>query len=605
MISKSKNEYIPIADYGIIGNLHTIALVSSKGSIDYMAYPRIDSPTVFTALLDKNIGGYFEITCVDDEVNYKQMYLPDTTVLLTRFLSERGVAETTDLMPASDKGYKTAILRELKVVRGKMDFTIKCFPSFDYAKTGCEVNEVEDGYVFSDPSGQQEDIYLLTSQKLELDKELDGVYGTFTLEEEDSLTFILGCQKDIEGMDYEDYLNRTIHFWRDWNSRSNYQGRWRNSVNRSAMTMKLLTSLEYGSVVAAGTFGLPERIGGERNWDYRFLWVRDAAFTMYAFLRLGHLKEAENFMTWIKKQCISGELQLIYKVDGSKDLEEKSLDHLEGYMGSRPVRIGNGASEQFQLDIYGELIDTIYLYVRYGGSITYDFWKNVEPQVEFVCNNWQAKDHGIWEVRSGQKQFLHSQASCWVALDRAIRIAEMRSFPSDINRWRNIRDEIFKDIFENFYNEELGAFEQYKGAGYVDASALLLPLLRLCSVTEPKWVNTLKQIKKHLVTEPLVYRYRITDNTIDGLEGEEGTFSICSFWYVECLARMGEIDKANLNFEKMLGYANHLGLFSEQLGQDGKQLGNFPQAFTHLSLISAAYQIDKQTRHKTDSLSET
>ncbi|MGB5977499.1 MAG: glycoside hydrolase family 15 protein, partial [Cyclobacteriaceae bacterium] len=306
-------------------------------------------------------------------------------------------------------------------------------------------------------------------------------------------------------------------------------------------------------------------------------------------------KEAEHFMDWIRQRLENGdELQLMYAVDGDKDLQEHTLDHLEGYKGAKPVRIGNGAYQQNQMDIYGEFIDTVYLYNKHGGSISYQFWKKLEKQVEYVCDNWQKKDHGIWEVRSQEQEFLHSRVMCWVALDRALRIARDRSFPSDTRRWKKERDAIYQDIYDNFWNEEKQAYVQFKGADVLDASALLLPLVRYMSSSEPRWVSTIEKIKEELISEPLVYRYKVEGTETDGLEGDEGTFSICSFWYVECQARMGKLDDAILNFEKMLGYANHLGLFSEQLGLDGSQLGNFPQAFTHLSLISAAYQIDKQ-----------
>ncbi len=362
---------------------------------------------------------------------------------------------------------------------------------------------------------------------------------------------------------------------------------------RSALALKLLTSIHYGSTVAAATFGLPEALGGERNWDYRYTWVRDAAFTMYAFLRLGYTEEAEQFMAWIRERCVDS-LQLMYGVDGRTDLEETTLDHLEGYAQSQPVRIGNAAYDQRQMDIYGELIDTIYLYNQSGGSITIDFWKDIVKLVEYVIEHWRDKDHGIWEVRSGEQRFLHSAVCSWVAIDRALKIAEARSLPAPLERWRKRRDELYHEIYEDFWNEEVGAYTQYLGSDTVDASALLMPLLRFVSSKEPRWLATFAKIEEKLLADVLVFRYKLEHGAEDGLEGEESSFTICSFWYVECLARIGRVDEATVAMQKLLGYANHVGLFSEEIGIHGEQLGNFPQAFSHLSLISAAVQIEKK-----------
>ncbi|WP_460880202.1 glycoside hydrolase family 15 protein [Pontibacter rugosus] len=365
-------------------------------------------------------------------------------------------------------------------------------------------------------------------------------------------------------------------------------------MNRSALVLKLMTSHKYGSIVAAPTFGLPEQIGGGRNWDYRYTWIRDASFTVYALLRLGHRKEAKLFIDWVDKQCDdigdAGHLSLMYAIDGRKDLKETELDHLEGYMGSKPVRIGNDAHNQIQLDIYGELLDSVYLYDKYGEPISFEFWNDLRRQVEWVCDNWQREDEGIWEVRGGKKQFLYSRMMCWVAIDRAMKIAEKHSYPLP-ERWRQERDKIFFSIHNDFWNEELQSFVQYKGADTVDAATLLMPMIRFIGPKDPRWLSTLKRIEEKLVSDALVFRYRVNEE-LDGLEGGEGTFSMCTFWYVECLARAGQVDKARLYFEKMLGYANHVGLYAEMLGLKGEHLGNFPQAFTHLGLISAALSIN-------------
>jgi GH15 family glucan-1,4-alpha-glucosidase len=348
-------------------------------------------------------------------------------------------------------------------------------------------------------------------------------------------------------------------YWRRWVARSTYRGRWRDIVNRSSLALKLLTSVEHGAMVAAATFGLPEEIGGIRNWDYRYTWIRDAAFTVYAFLRLGHTEEASAFMRWLSNretECgPDGTLRLMYGVDGHEELVETELPHLRGYQASLPIRVGNAALEQLQLDIYGELMDAIYLSDKYGEQVSWRAWQGIIRSTNWLTENWQRPDESIWEVRGGRREFLHSRLMCWVALDRAIRLSR-------------------------------------KGSTALDASCLLMPLVRFISPTDPRWLSTLKAVGEQLVDDSLVFRYS-TEHGTDGLFGGEGTFNMCSFWYVECLARAGDLAQARFLFEKMLGYANHLGLFAEELGRAGEHLGNFPQAFTHLALISAAYYLDR------------
>lgn len=586
--------YLPIADYGIIGNLHTTALISIKGSIDFLCLPRFDSPSVFTQLLDAGKGGCFSFICQDDNTNFKQLYLPGTNILVTRFLSKDGIAEITDFMPIAKKEDDFAIFRRLKGVYGNHRIVVNITPSFDYARGGCVATEAPDGngYILSDPSGKQPAMRLITKAKLSITDQ--GLTGNLNLAAGEDIDFILTLDigKPFR-LDWIRHFHKTRDFWSAWVAKSTYRGRWRESVMRSALTLKLLTSSHFGSTVAAATFGLPETIGGERNWDYRFTWIRDSAFTMYAFLRLGYREEAEAFVGWIEQQCMDN-LQLMYGIDGRKDLEEISLDHLEGYMGSQPVRIGNGAYDQQQMDIYGELIDTIYLYNNAGGSITNEFWKAIRGLVEYVIAHWRDKDHGIWEVRSGKQRFLHSAVCCWVAIDRAMKIGEARSLPHPRSKWRTIRDEIYQEIYDDFWNEEKGFYPQFLGSDTVDASALLMPLLRFVSSKEPRWLKTFAAIEEKLSADVLIFRYKQEHGATDGLEGEEASFTICSFWYAECLARIGRVEEATLVMQKLLGYGNHLGLFSEEIGIHGEQLGNFPQAFSHLSLISAAFQIDKQ-----------
>ena len=588
------SKYLPIADYGIIGNMHTTALVSLRGSIDFMCLPRFDSPSVFAAILDADQGGHWAISCADDETNYKQLYLPGTNILVTRFLTKEGIAELTDFMPIGHQNTDFAIFRRLKGVYGSHTIRLDLTPSYGYGRAGCRAERTDAGYLLHDPRGEQPTMLLKTNAELTLSD--DGLHGELHLETGEQVDFILTVNEGVVWEeDFLHYFRKTRDFWTEWSAKCTYRGPWREAVLRSALALKLLTSAEFGSTVAAATFGLPETLGGERNWDYRYTWIRDAAFTMYAFLRLGYREEAEGFIEWIQRQCMD-ELQLMYGIDGTKDLTEINLPHLEGYEQSTPVRIGNEAYSQKQMDIYGELIDTVYLYNQAGGSITHDFWLNISGLVEYVIEHWRDKDHGIWEVRSGKQRFLHSALCCWVALDRAIRIAGDRSLPYPMERWHRVRDEIYHEIYEDFWNEEIGAYPQFLGSDTLDASALLMPLLRFCSSKEPRWLKTFEAIEEKLSADVLVFRYKSEHGAEDGLEGEEASFTICSFWYAECLARIGRVDEATVVMQKLLGYGNHLGLFSEEIGIHGEQLGNFPQAFSHLSLISAAFQIDKKSR---------
>ncbi|SER75481.1 Glucoamylase (glucan-1,4-alpha-glucosidase), GH15 family [Nitrosomonas sp. Nm51] len=597
---KTPNRYCPIEDYGLIGNLETAALVSKHGTIDFLPYARFDSPTIFAALLDRDKGGFFSIEIECEEVNHKQLYLPDTAILITRYLTNVGIAELTDFMPVNEENSRFALIRKLKIIKGDHTVRVELKPRFDYGKHGFHVDKENGSLAIQSEGSDKQAFRLICSVDFEVEK--DRLSAEACLKARDEISFVL-LSDDQPYSDVIDDLGRfveksfdsTLHFWRNWANQSAYSGRWQDIVRRSVITLKLLTSCRYGSTVAAATFGLPEHIGGQRNWDYRYTWIRDAAFTMHSFLRLGYTCEARQFIQWIQQRSLeidaADELKLMYRIDGASDLEETEIPHLEGYRGSAPVRSGNGAYDQFQLDIFGELIDTIYLYNKNAEPISYDFWLSLTKFIDFVCENWQQKDRGIWEVRDGEKEFLISKVMSWVALDRGIRIAEGRSFPAPLERWRAARNDVFNDVYYNFWNPECEAFVQYRGAATLDASALLIPLVRMLSPNEPRWISTLQAIENELITDSLVYRYNLNNGASDGFSGEEGTFSMCSFWYIECLAKSGEIDKAILYFEKMLGYANHLGLYSEQISLKGEQLGNFPQAFTHLGLISAAYQL--------------
>ena len=596
----------PIADHGVIGDLHTVALVTTHGTVDFCSFPRFDSPTIFASLLDAEHGGRFSIHPALEDVTYKQMYLPDTNVLITRFLSTDGLAEVSDFMPVGvfPHDHPRVLVRRVKCVRGVVRFDVVFDPRFDYARAERTVEQRGDGEVIYASTGADGTAVRLRSPyRLTLDG--DGVgRATFELGAGEKAAFVMeevgdGLSSPSANPDYvSDAFKDTVNFWRTWIGHSKYQGRWRETVNRSALVLKLLVSQTHGSLVAAPTFGHPEQVGGERNWDYRYTWIRDASFTLFALIRLGYTEEAGAFMRWIHDRCMDlrpdGSLQIMYGHDGRKVLTEEALPHLAGYGGSSPIRIGNGAYDQLQLDIYGELMDAVYLYNKHGQAIPYALWVNLVRLVDWVCDHWQLPDEGVWEVRGGAQEFLYSRLMCWVAVDRGIRLADRRSFPYPFDRWRATRDSIYHDIMTEFWDEGRQTFVQCKGSTAVDASALLLPMMKFVSPTDPRFLSTLAAIDADLVDDSLVYRYRVGTAAQDGLSGEEGTFNMCSFWFAEATARAGDVQKARFFFEKTLGYANHLGLYAEELGARGEHLGNFPQAFTHLGLISAAHSIDRK-----------
>jgi GH15 family glucan-1,4-alpha-glucosidase len=596
-------DYLPIEDHGIIGDLHTIALVGTDGTIDWYCCPAFDSPSVFGSILDKERGGYFRIVPAGEGWRPKQLYLPDTNVLITRFLSSEGVGELQGFMPIArdgDERHRHRLIRRVLCVRGEMRFRLEIRPRFNYARDEHTVERSEHGIVFRSTSLN---LALQSPVPLQVD-ERDG-YADFTLRAGETVTFVLErVDPDYVPRPYaedetREAYERTIDYWRRWVAQSRYKGRWREMVHRSALTLKLLTYKPTGAVVAAATTGLPGQLGGPRNWDYRFTWIRDASFSLYALLRLGFTEEAAAFMDWLtdrfkeRMRGESGPLQIMYGIDGRADLREEILDHFEGYRGSAPVRIGNGAADQLQLDIYGELIDSVYLYNKYGRPINHDAWQDLRRIVEWISDNWDQADEGVWETRGGRQHFTYSRLMSWVAVERAIRIANQRGLPGDLVTWRAARDAIYEQIMTRGWNAERQAFVQHYDSDVLDASNLLMPLVKFISPTDPRWLSTLDAMSDELVEDSLVYRYNVGASP-DGLAGDEGTFSICSFWYVEALARAGRLDEARLAFEKMLTYANHLGLYAEEIGPSGELLGNFPQAFTHLSLISAAHNLDRQ-----------
>ena len=513
-------------------------------------------------------------------------------------------------MPIEDQPdlHRHRLLRRVVVVRGTMDFELEVQPRFDYGREDHEVEMHPHGVLFRAPS-------LSLALEGAIAKSLHGARAAASASARacaraspsqagESQTYVLErvpadhiCRPYSERETLAAF-EATVRYWRRWLEQSRYRGRWREMVHRSALTLKLLTYAPTGALVAAPTTSLPEQIGGERNWDYRYTWIRDAAFSLYGLLRLGFTEEAAAFMGWLTdrtrdwKVGPSGPLQIMYGIDGRAELEEFELTHWSGYRDSAPVRIGNGAATQRQLDIYGELIDSVYLYNKYGAPIFHETWGSLRRIVDWLCENWDNVDEGIWETRGGQKDFTYSRLMSWVAIERAIRMNRARGLPGDIVRWLAERDRIYNQIMSRGWSDEREAFVQHYGSDVLDASILLMPLVLFIAPRDPRWLSTLDAISDELVSDSLVYRYNV-EASPDGLRGDEGTFSMCSFWYVEALTRAGRVDEARLAFEKMLTYANHLGLFSEEIGPTGELLGNFPQAFTHLALISAAYNLDK------------
>ncbi|MHB9858939.1 glycoside hydrolase family 15 protein [Streptomyces sp. YIM S03343] len=604
--------YPLIENHGLIGDLQTAALVSTEGAIDWFCSPRFDSPSVFGALLDKGKGGHCTVRPADGTHATKQLYLPDTAVLVTRFITEAGAGEVVDFMPVTGTTVTSRhrLVRLVRCVRGSMTFQVEIAPRFDYGRGKHEVHITPHGAVFAAEDGTELTVHLIREPE---DERLAHVLTNQGADLNLSLTLQAGQQRglvlemDAEGPPaevrlaaYERLFEETTAFWRSWLAQSRYTGRWREEVERSAITLKLMTYAPSGAVVAAPTAALPEQLGGERNWDYRFTWIRDASFSVYALLGLGFTEEARAFLAWlsdrVKERAGSstntGPLNIMYKVDGSSDLDEQTLEHWEGYEGSWPVRIGNGAATQLQLDIYGEALDSIYFAHRHGLQIGYAGWTSMLANLDWLDDHWDQAEEGIWETRGGKQNFTYGRVMSWVALDRALRLAESKGWPSEAGRWQTERDAVYEQVMAKGWSEEQQAFVQHYGSDVLDSSLLRMGTVGFVSPEDPMWASTLDAIDQQLVSDSLVYRYNPSASP-DGLRGSEGTFSLCTFMYVDALARAGRTDKARLVFEKMMGYANHLGLYSEEIGLTGRQLGNFPQAFTHLALIDAAITLDK------------
>ncbi|WP_405885414.1 glycoside hydrolase family 15 protein [Streptomyces sp. NBC_01136] len=596
--------YLPIAEHGLIGDLRSAALVGTNGTIDWYCCSRFDAPSVFASILDADRGGCFELAA-DVPARTKQFYFPDTNVLITRFFADDGVGEIQDFMPVVDDSREAGrhrLIRRVMCVRGALPFRARVAPRFEYGSAPHTVRVGAGQAIFESSS-----LRLALTSTVPFEVAGQDVWSLFKLHEGESAVFTIDqvggdvAPRFCAVAEAEREFNATVRYWRRWLSQSRYRGRWREMVHRSALTLKLLTYAPTGAIIAAPTTSLPEQIGGERNWDYRYVWVRDAAFCVYALLRLGFTDEAEAFMGFLSERLRldatqspgpTGPLQIMYGIDGRCDLPERELPHLEGYRSSAPVRVGNAAADQLQLDIYGALVDSLYLYDKWGKPISSAHWDSISELVDWVCDHWDQPDEGVWETRGGRKPFLYSRLMCWVAIERAMRLARHRGLPADMVRWGTARDTIYRRIMRQGWSAERRTFVQYEGSEILDASLLMMPLAKFIAPTDPKWLATLDALGEDLVSDSLVYRYD-PQASPDGLQGEEGTFSICSFWYVEALTRAGRLDEARLAFEKMLTYANHLGLYAEEIGHTGEQNGNFPQAFTHLALISAAFNLDR------------
>jgi len=601
------NRYPPIGDHGLIGDLQTTALVSSDGSVDWWCTPRFDAPSVFASLLDSERGGFCRLAAdfpAGAGATVRQLYLSDTAVLITRFLAPEGVGEVADFMAPLRSGEPSdhhRLVRVVRVVRGSVPFALECRPRFDYARAPHTLTEIDGrSAVFHGPGL---DLHLQGLAPITFAAAGGDISARFTLEAGDVAAVVLtstpsgaAAPPPPSRVDIHDELDGCRDFWISWLRSCTYRGRWRDMVHRSAITLKLLTYAPSGAPIAAATMGLPEQIGGERNWDYRYTWIRDASLAVRSMLDLGFTKEALEFRRWLRDRIPAGgtesgePLQIMYRVDGDPRLSEITLDHLEGYRGSAPVRAGNAAADQIQLDIYGEAADAL---AGAGDVGAIRGWQSFAELLDWLAGSWDRPDEGIWETRGGRQNFTYSRLMTWVAFDRGVRLATQYSRPADLERWTRARDTVFNQIVDRGWNEKREAFVQHYDTEVLDASLLLMPRVGFISPTDPEWLSTLDAMERELVSDSLVYRYN-PEASPDGLRGSEGTFNLCTFLYVDALARAGRLTQARYAFDKMLTYANHVGLFAEEIGPSGEQLGNFPQAFTHLALVAAAMTLDDQ-----------
>jgi alpha,alpha-trehalase len=600
-----EKRYPPIGDYALISDCHSSALVSRDGSVDWCCFHRFDARPVFARILDWSKGGYFRVA-PSDHADVSRRYLPGTNVLETTFTTRRGTLVVTDCLPVAPDGARLVpyhqLIRKVRCEAGSVEIDFEFDPRFDYGLTMPRLEMLEDdlGVV----SGGADALVIQSDLSID-NTDLCGCSGTSVLEAGQEACVVLTYQTahEIEAVridpkQIDERVQATTRFWREWSDRCSYQGPYREQVVRSALVVKALTNAPTGAIVAAPTTSLPEEIGGVRNWDYRYTWLRDAALNIYALFTLGYTEEAHAFMGWLKRTTAGrvDDLQTLYGVGGERLVLENELRGLEGYRGSAPVRIGNRASEQFQLDIYGELLDTAWLYHRHGGDIDPFFWDFLRDTVDAVAERWTKPDHGIWEIRCEPLHLVSSKVMAWVAVDRGIRLAQALDLPADLKRWRALRKKIRRRIESEGVDGQTGAFVRAFGSDALDASNLLIPLVRFLPADDPRVRATMKRIEKELTADCLVDRYREDD----GLPGKEGAFLICSFWLVDNLALAGEVDRACELFERLVDYANDVGLLSEEVDPaNGELLGNFPQAFSHVGLIGAALNLEQARSGRT------
>ncbi|WP_226573077.1 glycoside hydrolase family 15 protein [Acuticoccus sediminis] len=588
-------DFPAIEDYASVGNLETVAMIGCNGAVELFCYPHFDSPAIFAAALDRNAGSFvLRPTFARRGV---QRYIENTNVLVTRYEKHDAVVEVTDFMPIGDPADANQLVRIATVLEGEAEIAASCKPAFDYARGPTAAHKSGDHIVFED-GGVTLPMRLAATHPLSL----DGVEATASARlgagERMVLVLVMDDAKQhlLNDGGVDRALEETLDYWRGWTAKSDYDGPWKGMVMRSALALKLMFSDRHGAIVAAPTFGLPEAIGGERNWDYRYCWVRDSAFTIYAMLRLGFYDEAENYRTWIRDRIEEREhetIALMYRVDGTTNLDETTLDHLSGHRGSQPVRIGNAAYRQTQLDIFGEVIDTLYLSQKFIAPMDERLWRDVSRLVDAAASTWHHPGSGFWEMRGEPTRFLDAHLMSWVALDRAIRLADRTGLPQN-PAWRENRSRIVDTIETQFWNPKVGAYTQTLGGDKVDATALLMPLMKYTSTMSERFQSTLHVIEKRLVFGPRVRRYEPIGEEQEGLDGPaEGSFVACSFWYIEALARSARVEEAKTRFEEMLAMASPTGLFAEEVDAMGRHLGNTPQALSHLAMISAAVALDR------------
>ncbi len=601
----SQGLYRPISDYGLISDMHSCALVSRAGSIDWCCFPRFDSASVFARILDWQMGGYFQIATQGTR-SVERRYLPQTNVLETTFITDTGTAKLLDFMPVHphslpeqprEIGTRQQLVRIMECTSGSVRFEFDCYPRFDYGSIvpHAVLSDRHNGFAH----GGSDAVAVYCSAPME--EANNGFRAAGLLRAGQRLcaavTYRTCFSHNPEPLDDSELgrrLEETNRFWRGWSDLCTYRGEYRDDVLRSALTLKALTSAPSGALLAAATTSLPEAIGGVRNWDYRFTWIRDATFALYALAILGCKEEARAFKDWLEWSTVgrAGDLQAMYGLGGERRLTEIELLQLDGYRASRPVRIGNGAYSQFQLDIYGEILDSAHLYRKFGGEMDPEYWAYLQRVVAFVIDHWQEPDESIWETRGGRQHFVFSKVMCWVALDRAIKAASALGLPGDLKLWKQVRSAIREDVLARGYDPDRGAFVQAYGSKNLDAANLMLPLVGFIRAGDPPMRSTIQAIERELTSaEGFVYRYKGFD---DGLTGAEGAFTICTFWLADNLILLGETARARALFEKLRGCTNDLGLYSEQIDPaTGEMLGNFPQAFSHLAFINTAVQLQK------------